>query len=142
MADAERHALPALAGAPPAGGALEALEAQASFRAPHLADIERAMVAGLARAGSRGRVFADLWDLERFAECRACLERRRARLQAMNLEQRAFPPTACDTCGGALKQHGGELAPEDIRPGAREQQECEKPQCDGSFQPALPAKRP
>ena len=35
-----------------------------------------------------GRVFADLWDLERLASCDACLDATQARLRAMNLTQR------------------------------------------------------
>jgi radical SAM enzyme (TIGR01210 family) len=84
----------------PGNGALEALAADGAFHPPRLADIERAAVAGLARTPGRGRLFVDLWDLERFAECPACFEARRARLQAMNLEQRALPAPPCDACGG------------------------------------------
>ena len=35
----------------------------------------------------RGRVFADLWDLDRFSDCKLCVDQRRERLQQMNLQQ-------------------------------------------------------
>jgi radical SAM enzyme (TIGR01210 family) len=81
-------------------GALEALAGQGLFRAPRLADLERALDASLPEP--RGRVFADLWDLARFADCRECLPARSERLRLMNLEQRRRPAPVCGVCG-----HGG-----------------------------------
>ena len=83
----------------PGNGALEALAASGLFHAPTLEDIERVAAAALAHGSGRGRVFVDLWDLERFARCPECLASRRARLHAMNLEQRALPGVACLRCG-------------------------------------------
>jgi radical SAM enzyme (TIGR01210 family) len=83
-------------------GALEALAAAGSFEAPTLADLERSFELVLAR--SRGRVFADLWDLGRFAECAECRPARTERLRLMNLEQRVQPPidgAACPCRGAA-----------------------------------------
>ena len=59
--------------------------------------LERALVRGL--ASGPGRVFADLWDLERFSVCAACFPARRARLEAMNLGQRQLEPIRCPQCG-------------------------------------------
>jgi radical SAM enzyme (TIGR01210 family) len=85
----------------PGNGALEALAADGSFRAPALSDIERSAALALA-SGPRGRVFTDTWDLERFSSCdRGCLDPRRRRLAAMNLEQRVLPPCVCEACGGS-----------------------------------------
>jgi hypothetical protein len=42
------------------------------------------------------RVFADLWDVERFYSCK-CSPTRASRLTAMNREQRVPEPVAC-TC--------------------------------------------
>jgi hypothetical protein len=42
------------------------------------------------------RVFADLWDVERFFSCE-CSPARAARLAEMNREQRMLDPIAC-TC--------------------------------------------
>jgi archaeosine synthase beta-subunit len=86
----------------PGNGALEALAAEnaAWFRPPRLRDLERSHVLALERASASGsRVFADLWDLDRFAECPACLEARRDRLRRMNLAQRCLPAQPCSQCG-------------------------------------------
>jgi archaeosine synthase beta-subunit len=78
-------------------GAMEALAEAGVFRAPTLDEIERSLALALTHAAgsARGRVFVDLWDLDRFAGCPHCLEPRRDRLHAMNLEQRVLPPTSC-----------------------------------------------
>jgi radical SAM enzyme (TIGR01210 family) len=78
-------------------GALEALAQQGHFRSPRLADLERALEESLPEA--RGRVFADLWDLERLGECPACLPARRERLREMNLLQVVRPGVVCPRCG-------------------------------------------
>lgn len=82
----------------PGNGAIDALAEAHLFRQPRLADLERAFAAALSR--SRGRVFADLWDLGRFTDCPSCADARRDRLVRMNLAQRIAPPIPCDRCGG------------------------------------------
>jgi radical SAM enzyme (TIGR01210 family) len=79
-------------------GALEALAARSEFSPPRLATLEAALVYGIALR--RGRVFADLWDLEKFGHCRSCFPARAERLRAMNLRQVMLPPVACPECGG------------------------------------------
>ena len=80
-------------------GALEALADEGLFRAPRLADLERSLTLAQARAIAAGtRVFADLWDLQRFSDCPHCLDVRRNRLHTMNLEQRDLPAAPCRTC--------------------------------------------
>jgi uncharacterized Fe-S cluster-containing MiaB family protein len=92
-------------------GAMEALAAEGPFREPTLVDIERSFAAALAHAhggqrptpphGARGRVFVDLWELERFADSAnfadsegaaagapCSFAMRRERLRLMNIEQR------------------------------------------------------
>ena len=69
-------------------GAMEALAAEGHFRAPSLGDVERSMELALAQARGCGRVFVDLWDIERLADGEHDFDARRARLQAMNLQQR------------------------------------------------------
>ena len=64
------------------------LAEEGAFRVPDLDDIERSFALALDQARHRGRVFVDLWDLERFASCPRGIAARRARLEAMNLEQR------------------------------------------------------
>ncbi len=77
-------------------GAMEALEAAGEFVTPMLADLERGIEYGLSL--HRGRVFADLWDLERFSNCATCFLPRKARLAEMNLHQTSLPPILCDAC--------------------------------------------
>lgn len=83
----------------PGNGALEALAAEGSFRPPALEDVERSFELALGALGDRGRIFVDLWDLQRFASCPRCFETRRARLHAGNLEQRVSPRPPCTACG-------------------------------------------
>jgi archaeosine synthase beta-subunit len=83
-------------------GAMEALANQGLYRAPDLADVERSHELALTRA-QRGRVFVDLWDLQRFSRCSNCLDDRLLRLRTMNLEQRCRPHVACVHCGHAVE---------------------------------------
>lgn len=71
----------------PGNGAIDALAAMGSFRAPDLDDIERSFALALGHARGRGRVFVDLWDIERFAQDHQTTAARRSRLESMNLEQ-------------------------------------------------------
>lgn len=80
-------------------GAMEALEASGEFVPPTLALLEAA-VEGSLRLG-RGRVFADLWNLERLRRCAACFPARARRLLSMNRRQRIPAPIRCPACGGA-----------------------------------------
>ncbi len=80
-------------------GAIDALARRGDFVPPTLAMVERALADGIATFAERGRVFADLWDLDRLRDCAACFAGRRRRLERMNLEQRVPPPVACADCG-------------------------------------------
>jgi len=77
-------------------GALEALAAQGQFTRPRLTTLEAAFEQSL--GSRRGRVFADVWDLEKFSNCPACLAVRRERMNRMNLEQTLLPPIRCEHC--------------------------------------------
>jgi hypothetical protein len=79
-------------------GALEALQRLGQFNPPSLSTVEEALDYGVDLR--RGRVFADVWDLGRFARCEGCLAKRRDRLERMNLAQRVLPAIACARCGG------------------------------------------
>jgi len=81
-------------------GAMEALAGQGDFAPPSLALLEAAVAYGIGLG--RGRVFADLWDVQRIAHCASCRDDRIARLHWMNLEQRVLPAIACDMCGGTI----------------------------------------
>ncbi len=83
----------------PGNGALDALALRGEFSPPTLAALEAALDFGLGLR--RGRVFADLWDLERFRRCGACFPERAARLADANRRQEVLPRVACAACGGA-----------------------------------------
>ena len=85
----------------PGNGALDALAAAGAFRRPTLATLEAAVAGALEDVGGGCRVFADLWDLGRFAGCEVCLAARRERLERMNATQRVEARVRCDACGGA-----------------------------------------
>ena len=87
----------------PGNGALGDLEKEGLFRPPGLRDLERSVAVAQVRAVPAGaRVFADLWDLDRFADCRHCLDARRDRLRRINLDQHNLPMTPCSHCLEAL----------------------------------------
>lgn len=77
-------------------GALESLAAQGHFAMPKLTTLEDALDYGIGL--KRGRVFADLWDLNKFSDCAACFEPRLARLDEMNLSQHTPPRINCPAC--------------------------------------------
>jgi hypothetical protein len=80
-------------------GAMEELADAGAFSPPGLATLEETMANGIAM--NKGRVFVDLWDVRKTASCAACVERRVARLHAMNLQQHGMPPVLCEHCGGS-----------------------------------------
>jgi radical SAM enzyme (TIGR01210 family) len=83
-------------------GAMEALAAVGEFAPPALNLLEDAAAYGLGLR--RGRVFTDLWDVKRRAECALCFDARVERLRKMNLQQSVIGAVSCDACGG---QSGG-----------------------------------
>lgn len=78
-------------------GSMWALGEQGLFSPPRLATLEAALAAGIGT--NRGRVFADLWDLERFSDCPACFPARAERLRVINLTQTVPPLAPCEACG-------------------------------------------
>jgi hypothetical protein len=78
-------------------GIMDRLQAAGNFTPPALRSLEQVLERGL-RLG-RGRVFADLWDAERFAECPRCAGARIERVRRMNLLQKVLPAVECE-CGG------------------------------------------
>jgi radical SAM enzyme (TIGR01210 family) len=83
----------------PGNGALDRLMETGEFSPPKLSSLEKALELSLKLRGG-GRILADTWDLARFSNCPACLEKRRQRLHAMNLSQKSRPPVDCHVCGG------------------------------------------
>lgn len=77
-------------------GAMESLEESGVFQPPSLASLESALEYGLARRS--GRVFADLWDIERFRGCPECSEGRIRRMREMNETQIIPDSIRCHHC--------------------------------------------
>lgn len=77
-------------------GIMEQLRRDGLFAPPRVESLERVLEAGLRMNG--GRVFVDLWDVEKLANCPRCGRERIERLRQMNLVQRAAPSIACN-CG-------------------------------------------
>jgi radical SAM enzyme (TIGR01210 family) len=78
-------------------GAIDDLVARKLFQEPRMRSLEIALQQAIQLG--RGRVFIDLWDAKRFAECKVCSVRRIARLNDMNLTQRVTPEIVCEVCG-------------------------------------------
>ncbi len=82
-------------------GELERLAAEGEFHPPRLAALEAALDGALeldaVRSGD-GIVSADLWDLDRFADCPACFAARRARLERLNRGGGSEPRVECEVC--------------------------------------------
>ena len=77
---------------------MEALQEAGVFTPPDLRTFEKAVEYGVAL--KRGRVFADLWEIERIATCVHCRAARIARLECINLTQSAPAIMACEYCEG------------------------------------------
>jgi hypothetical protein len=78
-------------------GATDHLIQTGEFVPPALETVEAALEYGIGL--KRGRVFVDLWDIERVACCAQCREERIARLREMNRSQLVSKPIRCDECG-------------------------------------------
>ncbi len=78
-------------------GIMEELQASGQFESPSIHSMETVLAEGLKL--QKGRVFVDLWDIERLGNCDGCLQERRDRLQQMNLSQQVLPPISgsCET---------------------------------------------
>lgn len=83
---------------------LQALAQSGDFAPPKLATLEASLGYGVSL--HRGRVFADLWNLESFADCSVCFAARRARLNEINLQQTGLPGILCEPCA-ARTGHSG-----------------------------------
>lgn len=77
----------------PGNGALDWLQAHQYFSPPTVYSLESVLEFGI-ELGT-GRVFADLWDLELFSNCKECFDQRKDRLHEMNLKQVVLPPVEC-----------------------------------------------
>jgi archaeosine synthase beta-subunit len=77
-------------------GAMEELAAAGEFSPPDLATLETVTEYGIAL--HRGRVFADIWNLETCRSCPLCRDKRIERLRTMNLEQAIPSRVNCAQC--------------------------------------------
>lgn len=77
-------------------GALDRLMETGEFSPPSIETLEKALDSVLAL--KKGRAFADLWDLDRFSRCAACLPERKRRLELTNLSQHPQLPVRCPAC--------------------------------------------
>jgi radical SAM enzyme (TIGR01210 family) len=77
-------------------GAMDRLAAAGLFTEPTLGQLEEAMDHGVGQA--RGRVFADLWDLDRFSSCAVCFPQRSTRLARQNDTQQVPSRVTCPCC--------------------------------------------
>ena len=78
-------------------GIMEQLADAGEFSPPGLASLEEVFEETL-RSQPPGRVFVDLWDIEKLFDCDSCGPARAERLQTMNLTQTVLPKGACDRC--------------------------------------------
>lgn len=78
-------------------GALDALASAGDFRPPTLASLESVAEYGVGLG--HGRVFADLWDVDRLATCPGCTTLRLERLRTLNHTQAIPESVACDCRG-------------------------------------------
>jgi archaeosine synthase beta-subunit len=79
-------------------GAIDDLANLGLFVPPKLRVVEDALAYGITQA--RGRVFVDLWEVDRVALCPQCRASRVDRLRRMNLLQVVLDRIDCEACGG------------------------------------------
>lgn len=82
----------------PGNGIMDKLLEQGEYVPPALGALEEVFSKALKM--NKGRVFADIWDLEKFSDCRYCFDDRKKRLHSMNMEQSIMQAVACEYCGG------------------------------------------
>ncbi len=79
-------------------GVMDELQRQGRFTPPRLDSLEEVLEYGIGLR--RGRVFADLWDAERFCSCNRCGPARVQRMQTMNSTQQSASAVVCSCEGG------------------------------------------
>ncbi|MDZ7719219.1 MAG: hypothetical protein U5K72_10430 [Balneolaceae bacterium] len=74
-------------------GIMEQLRTSGEYVPPKLSALETVFDQALSL--NKGRVFCDLWDLERFSDCGDCFHDRKERLDEMNHSQKVLPEIEC-----------------------------------------------
>jgi radical SAM enzyme (TIGR01210 family) len=75
-------------------GAMDHLLEQGHFSRPDIRSLESVLEYGIGL--NSGRVFADLWDLNLFSSCSKCFEKRKGRMDEMNLNQKIIDQVRCE----------------------------------------------
>ena len=75
-------------------GAIDWLQNKRDFTPPDITSLEEVLDYGIGLKS--GRVFADLWDIDKFSTCNKCLDPRKTRLESTNLHQDLLPPVLCN----------------------------------------------
>jgi radical SAM enzyme (TIGR01210 family) len=81
----------------PGNGAIDQLQRQGDFSPPRIDSLEKVLDYGVSLG--RGRVFADLWDIQQFASCQRCAPARAQRMDTINRTQQTLPAVVC-ACEG------------------------------------------
>lgn len=85
-------------------GIMNILEEGGDFIPPSLEELETVYADSLRL--KKGLVFCDLWDLEKFSNCKECFNKRIKRLEMMNLTQKVIPEIECN-CRGISRMDRG-----------------------------------
>ncbi|MBS1524520.1 MAG: radical SAM protein, partial [Bacteroidetes bacterium] len=78
----------------PGNGVMELLQQEDKYTPPSLDMLEEVFEQALSL--KKGRVFADTWDIGFLSLCPSCFDARKARLDAMNLDQTIHPKIICN----------------------------------------------
>lgn len=76
-------------------GSMEKLIKKGDFKMPNIHSLESVIEYGINL--NAGRIFADVWDLALFSNCKKCIEERTNRLTSINLSQKIISRIKC-TC--------------------------------------------
>ena len=79
-------------------GAIDQLGEEGWFSEPQLRSLEQVMDLGLRHSEPGGRLFVDLWDVDRFEACDHCRRDRVQRMERMNRMQAHVPHISCEKC--------------------------------------------
>ena len=74
-------------------GAMDLLKNRGDFSLPDILSLEQVLEYGIGL--KKGRVFADVWDLNHFSKCNECIDQRINRLTKMNLTQKLLRRVQC-----------------------------------------------
>jgi len=74
-------------------GAMDLLLEKGDFSLPNIHSLESVLEYGITL--NAGRVFADVWDLGLFSNCKKCIDKRTSRLTGMNLNQKIGREIKC-----------------------------------------------